>query len=227
MRQRELGAVVIRDAARPPDKPPMGIVGDRRLSLAALSALFLSDASYRLDAQARGGIDVVRLLEGARPALVVVDLSDGELLSLIDAKSWNGRVLLLLDPDADSETLSRAVAARPDGYLSRRASRTTLQRAIAVLQSTGCYFDPVLAAPLQAATRGTAPPRTSHAGLSHRERAVLVRIANGHSTKEIAREYAITPKTVANHVNNLSHKLHTRHRGQLILYAAHVGLTTI
>ncbi|TMF12473.1 MAG: hypothetical protein E6I37_07180, partial [Chloroflexi bacterium] len=38
------------------------------------------------------------------------------------------------------------------------------------------------------------------AQLSDRERDILVRIASGRSTKEVARDCAISPKTVGNHV---------------------------
>jgi DNA-binding CsgD family transcriptional regulator len=66
----------------------------------------------------------------------------------------------------------------------------------------------------------------SHAQLSDRERDILVRIAGGRSTKEIARDCAISPKTVGNHVSNICHKLHLHHRGQLVLFALQQGLTT-
>ena len=70
-------------------------------------------------------------------------------------------------------------------------------------------------------------PTTGPAELSERERVILVRIASGRSTKDIAREYAIAPKTVANHITNMEKKLHLRHRGQLVLYAAQQGLTIL
>jgi DNA-binding CsgD family transcriptional regulator len=65
-----------------------------------------------------------------------------------------------------------------------------------------------------------------HAQLSERERDILVRIASGRSTKEIARDCAISPKTVGNHVSNIRHKFDLHHRGQLVLFALQQGLTT-
>jgi DNA-binding NarL/FixJ family response regulator len=62
--------------------------------------------------------------------------------------------------------------------------------------------------------------------LSQRERGVLTGVASGKSSKEIAREYAIAPKTVSNHIANMLQKLNLRHRGELVLYAAEQGLVS-
>jgi len=68
----------------------------------------------------------------------------------------------------------------------------------------------------------TTAPRSR---LSERERDILRRIASGRSTKQVARDCAISPKTVGNHVSNIRHKLNLHHRGQLVLFALQQGLT--
>ena len=68
----------------------------------------------------------------------------------------------------------------------------------------------------------TTPDSTSI--LSERERDILTRIASGRSTKQVARDCAISPKTVGNHVSNIRHKLNLHHRGQLVLFALQQGL---
>ena len=69
----------------------------------------------------------------------------------------------------------------------------------------------------------TTPERSR---LSERERDILTRIASGQSTKQVARDCAISPKTVGNHVSNISHKLNLHHRSQLVLFALQQGLTS-
>ena len=63
--------------------------------------------------------------------------------------------------------------------------------------------------------------------LSSRELGILALIASGRGTKEIARDYAITPKTVGNHVSNIFHKLDLHHRGELVLFALQHGLASL
>jgi LuxR family maltose regulon positive regulatory protein len=52
------------------------------------------------------------------------------------------------------------------------------------------------------------------AGLSSRELEVLARLAAGHSNKQIAREFALSPFTVKRHVGNILNKLDLGGRGQ-------------
>jgi len=211
----------------------LAIVADRRLSAAALSALLLRDPSYHIARREHGLGEVRAMLARERPSVMVLDVSAPALLALIDASNWGVRTLLLLDPDDDPSIFAEAVIARAQGYLSRRASRETLQAAIAELYRSGAYLDPrLMESVLNAAPTLTLPRKRGRqdgapAGLSVRERQILVWIASGRSTKEVARECAITPKTVGNHVNNMVQKLHLRHRGQLVLYAAQLGLMTI
>jgi DNA-binding NarL/FixJ family response regulator len=170
------------------------------------------------------------MLAAERPQVMVLDVTGPAFFALIDASSWGVRTLLLLDPSDDAAVFATAVSARIEGYLSRSASRETLEAAIATLDRSGSYLDPLLLESVLAAAPTLTLPRTrgrENSALSLREREILVWIASGRSTKEIARECAITPKTVANHVNNMVQKLNLRHRGQLVLYAAQQGLATI
>jgi DNA-binding CsgD family transcriptional regulator len=68
-----------------------------------------------------------------------------------------------------------------------------------------------------------ATPRST---LSEREREILTGIASGRSTKQVARDCSISPKTVGNHVSNIRHKLNLHQRGQLVLFALQQGLTS-
>ena len=217
MSRNELSGDVITYSGAVQPVKALAIVADRRLSAAALSALLLKDPSYRIARREHGGGEVRAMLARERPSVMVLDVRAPALFTLIDASARGMRTLLLLDADDDPSIFADAVSAHPQGYLSRRASRATLEAAIAEVYRSGSYLDPLL----MDSVLNAAPT------LSVRERQILVRIASGLSTKEVARECAITPKTVANHVNNMVQKLHFRHRGELVLYAAQQGLTTI
>ncbi|TME80637.1 MAG: response regulator transcription factor [Chloroflexi bacterium] len=215
MSRTELSGDLITYSGADQPVPALAIVADRRLSAAALSALLLKDPSYQI-ARREHGVDQVRaMLARERPSVMVLDVHAPALFALLDASDFGVRMLLLLDPDDDPSIFA---GARSHGYLSRRASREALQAAIAELYRSGAYLDPLLMR-----VRGRRAP----SGLSLRERQILVWIASGRSTKEVARACAITPKTVGNHVNNMVQKLHLRHRGQLVIYAAQQGLTTV
>jgi DNA-binding NarL/FixJ family response regulator len=208
----------------------IGILGDRRLSVAALSALLLRDPRYQLLHEVRGAAAVRDAIDAAQPAIVVVDSTSPADAAWLDAPDSEGRyhTLLLLDPEAAPEVFVKAVQTHARGFLSRGASRETFALALARLRETGWYLDLQLSGPVLTAMKETQASSTPARGdLSQRQRDILVRIASGHSTKEVAREYAIAPKTVGNHVNHIYQKLNLRDRGQLVLYAAQRGLTNL
>jgi DNA-binding NarL/FixJ family response regulator len=208
----------------------VAIVADRRLSVAALSALLLRDPRYQLLHEVRGAAAVRDAIDAAQPAIVVVDSTspDGFPPPLAGEGQGGGHTLLLLDPEAAPEVFLKAVQTRARGFLSRSASRETFALAIATLSETGWYLDPQLTGPVLTAMKASqASSNSARGALSQRQRDILVRIASGHSTKEVAREYAIAPKTVGNHVNHIYRKLNLRDRGQLVLYAAQRGLTNL
>ena len=60
--------------------------------------------------------------------------------------------------------------------------------------------------------------------LTPRERQVLIQVARGASLTEIAREWAISTKTVRNHVSHLYEKLGVKSRAGLVLHALSHGL---
>jgi DNA-binding NarL/FixJ family response regulator len=203
----------------------VAIVSDRRLSVAALAALLIRDERYALARVAQGGDDVRRALETDRPVVLIVEGNGYAWVAAVRPREWDGRTLLLLDPEDELVSFASAIRTGCDGYLSRAASGDSLHVAIDSLLTVGYYLDPVLVGKiLWSLKESTTIPIAGSVPLSQRENDILVRIANGQSSKEIAREYDITPKTVANHVNNMYTKLHLRDRGQLVLYALERGM---
>ena len=60
-------------------------------------------------------------------------------------------------------------------------------------------------------------------GLTTREVEVLQLLARGHSTKEIARQLFVAPKTASNHVEHIYTKLGVTSRAAATLFATQQG----
>jgi DNA-binding NarL/FixJ family response regulator len=224
---RRLSAAVLRwqQGSGPPVR--IAIIADRRLSVAALSALLLQDCSFDVLQSAERSSQVRRTVTSLRPGLLVVDSAREASLAAIDASEWGGRVLLLVDPEESPAALAEAARSGAHGFLSLTASRAALVLALDSLRQAGSYLDPELGSRMLGAWRDVAANPDDRDPLSRREREIVVQVARGRSSKEIAKTYAISSKTVCNHIINVYHKLNLRHRGQLVLYAAQQGLTTL
>lgn len=207
----------------------VAVLSDRQLSLAALTVILTLDGRREAGPSGRGAIQVRSVLQQAQPCVIVIEsVSTGwrEFVDIIDPDS---RTLLLLDLEADPRVLAQAIASGADGFLTRAASPALLEGAIAAIVRDGEYIDPALDDVVLHATAvaRSSAPLSALQQLSPRETGILTRVASGRSSKEIAREYGVTSKTVCNHVSNIYAKLHLRHRGQLVLYAAQAGLTQL
>jgi DNA-binding CsgD family transcriptional regulator len=64
------------------------------------------------------------------------------------------------------------------------------------------------------------------AGLTPREVEVLVLVARGASTRQVARELHITPKTAGNHIERIYAKIGATSRSTATLFAMRHGMLT-
>lgn len=63
--------------------------------------------------------------------------------------------------------------------------------------------------------------------LSSREREIVDRIAEGQSSKIIAREMNLSPRTVERYVENCRYKLHAQNKAQLVAKAIADGFVSL
>jgi HD-GYP domain-containing protein (c-di-GMP phosphodiesterase class II) len=133
---------------------------------------------------------------------------------------------------ADSLTAADRLLAAADTYQAmieprpyRPALRPTAAAETLRAEVTAGRLDAdAVAAVLAAAghARPTRPDRPD--GLTIREVEVLGLLARGHTTRQIARALAVTPKTAANHVEHIYAKIGVSSRAAATLYATRHGL---
>jgi two-component system response regulator NreC len=174
-------------------------------------------------------------LEGIRqlqPDVVVLDLalprgSGMELLGEIPRLSPRSRKLVLTGND-DEATIRAALAAGADGYVLKEASGAELMLAIRTVSSGQRFLCRAVASKVLSGflTGNKQSPSAIVAdSITAREREVLIRIAQGHSNKAIARELRLSPKTVAKHRSNLMRKLQLHNAAAITMYAIRNGLS--
>lgn len=187
----------------------LAIVAGRRLTAAALSAVLVRAGGFRPLHEAHGEDAVRAALERYRPALVVDAREDSPSLLCTPRES------LLLRGAVGCDPASLPLRGRGGWGLTRLTvgGQDRPENFIAEVES--------------ALERAATPVRDALRVLSGREWQILASIASGKSTKQIARDCAISAKTVGNHVSNIRQKLNLRQRAQLVLFAVEQGLTSL
>jgi DNA-binding NarL/FixJ family response regulator len=173
-------------------------------------------------AKATNGQEAWELILKHKPDVAVVDIKMPQMSGIkiaehVRAQGLSTRVVVLTMYDEPALALE-AEQAGVDGYVLKDDTFEALSHAIEKVVSGRRYMSPPVSEKLQAF-------RLSSGGvtLSPREREVLKLIASGLSSKAIARELDISPKTVETHRSRLMTKLDLHSVAELVRYALQTG----
>jgi DNA-binding NarL/FixJ family response regulator len=183
--------------------------------------------------EAADGAQAVELSRRLRPDVVLMDLHmpgmDGVAATeLITSELPGVRVLALSTFDLD-ENVVAALRAGADGFLPKDVSPEELIEGVRVVHRGESAVAPRLLTKLIGTFVRASRPRAARAapalaGLTEREREILVLIARGRSNTEIAQELSVSPSTVKNHVTSLFAKIGVRDRAQAVIVAYEAAL---
>jgi len=195
------------------------VVDDHPLFRDGLSGLLATVPDVDVVDAVGTGEDAVRRTVELAPDVVLMDLNlpgipglEATRRILAQAPSVAALVLTMVDDD-DSVLAALQVGAR--GYLLKGAVQEEVLAAIRAVAGGGAVFGPGVAEGVLAGRAGR--QRGYGAQLTDREAEVLSLIAAGRSNPEIARELALSLKTVQNHVSRVLAKMQVKDRTQAAL----------
>jgi DNA-binding NarL/FixJ family response regulator len=205
------------------------IADDHTLVRESLAGLLQGDAGIVVVAQAADGVETVEKALATRPDVVVTDLSMPRLGGLEVVRRLREALpdtrVLVLTMHKEDEYVLQAVRAGASGYLVKDSAAADLLAAVRALHAGRGYFGPqaamTLAEQLQHPERALDDP---YGRLTTREREVFHLLAEGLTTKEIARRLDISVKTAETHRGRVLDKLGTRNTAELVRYALRKGL---
>jgi DNA-binding NarL/FixJ family response regulator len=189
---------------------------DHEMVRAGLRSFFDVQDGIEVVGEASTAEQALALIGRTQPDVVLMDLvlpgmSGVEAVRRISADHPAVKVLVLTSFSSDS-TVLEAVRAGAAGYLLKDVNPSELAGALKTVHAGGSPLHPSVAA---AVMRNVSEPEH----LTNREREVLGLIARGMSNRLIARELALSEKTVKAHVSAILSKLGAADRTQAALWA--------
>jgi DNA-binding NarL/FixJ family response regulator len=206
------------------------LADDHELMRAGIRTLLEKVSGVEVVAEAGDGRKALRLIEEHRPDVVVMDIMMPELNGLETTARAVGRFpcvrVLILSMNASQEFVLQSLQAGAAGYLLKNSSPAELEEAIRAVARGEIYLSPAIAKHVVEACLQKNGPTSSLAQLPPRQREVLQLIAEGNSTKAIAKKLGISVKTAETYRAELMRTLDIHDIAGLTRYAIRVGLIT-
>src|SRR5262245_14609711 len=215
------------------------VADDQAMIRVGLRQILDNEPDLAVVAEAADGLEAVQAAASARPDVVLMDvrmpLLDGlEATRRIVTSSDDPPRVLVLTTFDDDEYLFDALRAGASGFLLKDVAPDPLIEAIHTVARHESLLAPAVTrrvieryVELDGSAGRPATPMAeavARAGLTDREREVLVGLAAGWSNTELAAELYLSEATVKTHVSSVLAKLGLRSRVQAVIAAYESGL---
>jgi DNA-binding NarL/FixJ family response regulator len=206
----------------------IAIAEDHRVVAEALATMLSFSEGFEVVGLADSGEGVIGIVAKHSPAVVLMDVSlhglgGIEATRRIVDEHPGTRVLVLTMHD-DPETVRDAVAAGASGFLPKNVGRDDLAAAIRAVAAGGGFLHPSVTRPFLKAFGELAGSAQPQVRLTEREYDVLVQLAEGKSTREIAKALFVGEETVKTHLSSVYQKDEVE---RLVRSLADDGLTVV
>jgi len=209
------------------------IVDDHDLVREGLRTILEQEAGFEVVGEAGDGQEAIREARQLQPDVVLMDLNlpggigGLEATEAILADRPEAKVIILTQYE-QREYVKRALRVGAQGYVIKRSASRDLKEAIRTVHQGRRYLHPVAADELiELMTRGESLEEEDYEKLTRRERQVLKLLAEGKTSREIAKYLGVSLKTAMTHRTNLMAKLGVHSRAELIKYAIRKGVIDV
>lgn len=205
------------------------LADDHVLIRAGLKALLHSLPNIQVVGEASDGHEAVDVVEKLQPDVVIMDIAMSNLNGLEAASRITRQQpkvnVIILSMHANEEYVGQALDAGATGYLLKGAEPAELELALKSVMRGEPYLSPSISKQLVHEYLAYRKDKLGSAvELTARQREVLQLIAEGSSTKDIARKLGLSVKTVDTHRTELMRRLDIHDVAGLVRYAIRRGL---
>ncbi|MDY0342342.1 MAG: response regulator transcription factor [Lentimicrobium sp.] len=220
--------------------PPTRIilVDDHALyRLGLRTAITAMEARLTIIGECDSGKELSMLLQQNKiPDLVILDIrlpdESGITIARRLKKDYPQIKIIMLSSEVSSETVSELLEINVEGYLSKLAQMTDIEKAIRTVISENHYYGQSIAKimyDVYLVKTGITPGKKlftskKEIALTAREIEIIKYLCDGFSAKEIGDKLNVSYRTIETHRNNILQKLGFNNTAELIKYAVKQGI---
>lgn len=196
------------------------LLDDHKIIRDGIRSILDASGSYKVAGEEGDPLAFLAVLRKIDAEILLLDISFPELsgFHLIPKikKQRPDLKIVVLSMFNDPEYMQRALLLGAEGFVPKDRDSKEFLRALDRVRDGKTSFEPLA---------GAAAPRKPEAEiLSAREQEILLLLANGMSSKEIAAKLSISTRTVETHRLNIMKKLGTTNSAETISVAARKNL---
>ena len=202
------------------------IVDDHPLFRSGLRQVMEGDSRFELVGEAGDGESALKFILEKKPAVAVLDINLPKLTGLEIARKLHGLKaatrLIILTMHKEEELINRALDAGVQGFVLKENAVEDILEAIQTVAEGGHYLSPSVSGFLikrRNRAEALVAQKPGLDDLTKAERCILKLIADKKTSKEIAAELFISPRTVEAHRANICDKLDLHGAHSLLQFA--------
>ena len=207
------------------------IVDDHQLLIDGIKSMVEVNTDWEVIGYANNGQDAINIIPILKPDIILMDLDMPVMNGLMSTEK-----LLKINPlfkivvitlHHEKPILEKLIKIGASGYMLKDTPKEEFIKGLEIVRNGNRFYSSNLTESILNISSLQAKNETNVkllCLLSDREREVLEYVAQGSSTKEMANELNLSPKTVESYRKNLLQKLEARNTAHLISIAIKEGL---
>ena len=212
------------------------IIDDHPLFREGLKSLITRDARFELVGETGSGADGLRVAKELRPDIVLLDVSlpdkNGIELTREIIGSLEDTRVLIVSMHSKIDYITQAFQSGASGYVLKESAGERLIQGLEAVLRGELFLDNALSRTviqrlIESPKQEARMADLGYGSLSPREQQILRMLAEGLSSKIIASNLSLSPKTVENHRASIMDKLNLHNTIDLVRYAAKLGLIDV
>lgn len=197
------------------------IADDHQMFIDGIRSILENVSDIAIVAEAKDGLELIKAVERENPDVVLTDIRmpgmDGIAAVKYLSENYPNIPVLALSMFDQEEDIIDMLKAGAAGYIIKKAGKDELMTAIQKLVHRGHYYSPSISAKVNKWLEN--PEMVEEAtSITKRERQILKLIADGKTSKQIAKALKISKYTVDTHRKNIHKKLNIKTNTGLVKY---------